>query len=240
MFSDNRQLVGDNPMYENLVKSLENYDYAASDAWRAGFVNYDNLEDMRKTADSDLSNPDNYRKLHSIMNMKPDEMTGAEVYMKDSEAVDRHKCMMFGNTFSKRQWDVAFSVTDVFYFNEEFSRKRDFIYAHAEKYINCFGQLLAEELKHGNLSYDTLTGKDPKKWVGYMDFAKTNNPDLYDNPDLMYYGETVRFIGDEILKFRERWEYSLATCVTRLRDFILCVSEDIVNPYYKQKYVFGF
>lgn len=240
MFSDNRQLVGDNPMYENLVKSLENYDYTASDAWRDGFVNYDNLEDMRKTADSDLSDPDNYRKLHSIMNMKPNEITGAEVYMEDSEAVDRHKCMMFGNTFSKRQWDAAFSVTDVFYFNEEFLCKRDFIYAHAGKYINCFGRLLAEELKHGNLSYNTLSGKDPETWRAFTDFVKANNPDLYDNPDLKYYFETVRFIGDEILKFRERWEYSLATCVTRLRDFILFVSEDIVNPYYKQNYVFGF
>jgi len=252
MFSDNKNLIGDNPLYENLVKSMEKFDYHSNKSCRAGFVNMSNMDKLRMIVDSDISDTANFKKLYNIMNMKTigkpldtftvDKLFDCEendfVYMRDLDAIDRHKCMMFNNVFTKKQWNKAFSVTDVFDFNSEFYFKRDFIYMHAAHYLNCYGSLIVQEFLSGHLSCDSLECMKTSEWEGFMNSCKTGNPDLYDNKKLPMYFDTVLFIGDEILKFRDNWKDSVKTFVIRMIEFVRTCSDNIDNPYYKQDYVF--
>ena len=239
MFSDNKKLIGLNPMYDNLVKSMDGFDYHSNNSCRSGFVNPESLNMMRRAVDSDLSDKDNYMTLYKIMNMMSVSFNlPSQVYLTNAEAVDRHKCMMFNNVFTKDQWEKAFSVTDVFDFNDIWCHMRDLIYIHAGYYIDCYGYLIVEELKTGNLSIDFLIDKNIHNWESSALQFKNNNPEMYDNPKLPYYFSTIGYIGAEMLEVYETWKESLPTLVTRMIKFICSNSDSINNPYFKQEYVF--
>lgn len=243
MFSDNRSLAGNNPMYDDLVRSMEGYEKRYTGSYKlctGSFIDSVDIPEIRRIADSDLSNPADYIRLHDLMNMKPfGDRDGVMLYMTNMEAVERHKCLMYHDVFTKRQWDNAFLVTDVFQFNAFLMKLLDSIHMEAKLYIDCYGRLIEHELVSGNLSYDVLSGMDTGKWDAHMDSVKTGNREVYDNPKLQFYCETIKYIGGEIIGFTNVWKRSMPTVVKEVLNFIRYVSSDIDNPHYKGSYVFG-
>lgn len=110
MFTDNKKLIGRNPIWDMIQKNMSSYDTNSSSAFFNGFLTNDNKNYMRKLVDNKDA-----RELAFKMNRYLNNQ-----YLTNRQAIDRYCGMVHFSFFDDSQWEYVLPLIDVFDFNDDY------------------------------------------------------------------------------------------------------------------------
>lgn len=234
MFSDNKQIIGMSPLYEQIKDSMDSFD--VYNKVGLNLSSLDNIKMLHDLVHSDLTDETNYGALHAVMNKS---FNG--VYWQNSKAFSWYQNIMYYDAFNKQEWETALNVVDVFDYNDAYVRfMDDFFLSIGERYLSKYAIVIYKEImsaEAGLLHHINLTDKATfeknilkeqernKNTEDKITFPipANNMNNFYGRSYLGYQVEdketfykVIRYIGEKIIEFNECWKYGAGTVQFRM------------------------
>lgn len=222
MFSDNKSLIGHNWLYDYLSESMSNFDM--SDYYDKVHPYMEIHEVKSLLENSDFNSEKVQTELERLLNYN-----NRAHYMLDDEAILVHQCLMSQNVFTTSQWDKLCPLVKVFDFNNDYRSLMNYIFINAESYIIKYANDILHELNLGILAVLKVSRDDFEEMFETFEKSLDYKDDIYP--------KVIRFLGECLLEFHEKWIDDWGTVQMRLSKHIASIAS-VDNPYWNDRFTF--
>ena len=110
MFTDNKRLIGRNPIWDMIQKNVSSYEPYSSASYFNGFLTNDNKNHIRKLVENKKNRELSFKLNRYLSNQ----------YLTNKQALNRFSGMVYYDFLNVEQWEYVLPLIDVFDFNDDY------------------------------------------------------------------------------------------------------------------------